>query len=56
LKRREDEEEDVSSNWMSFRKLENSGNWKRKHEIALCGELVWKRLWDCPKPDNRMRE
>jgi len=35
----EDEEEDVSSYWMTSRKREDTGNWKRVHSIALCGEL-----------------
>jgi hypothetical protein len=30
---------------MPFRKREYTGNCKRKHQIALCGELLWKRLW-----------
>jgi len=29
--RREDEEEDVSSYWMTLQKGEVIGNWKRKH-------------------------
>jgi hypothetical protein len=39
LKRLEDEEEDVSNYWMTSRKREDTGNRKRKHSIALCGEL-----------------
>jgi hypothetical protein len=27
----EDEGEDVSSYWMTLRKREDTGNWKRKH-------------------------
>ena len=40
---REDEEEDVSIDWMTLRKREDTRNWKRKHQIALCGELDLER-------------
>jgi hypothetical protein len=36
----EDEEEDVSSYWIILRKREDVGYWKRKHKIALCGEIA----------------
>ena len=39
-KGREDEEEDVSNYWMTLRKREDNGNSKRKHQIALSGELA----------------
>jgi hypothetical protein len=35
----EDKEEDVSSYLMTLRKREDARNWKRKHWIALFGEL-----------------
>jgi hypothetical protein len=40
MKWREDEEENVSSYWMTLRKGEDSGNRKRKHKMALCVELT----------------
>jgi hypothetical protein len=42
----DDEEEDVSSNLMTLMKRENIGIWKRKHYIALCGELVLEEAMD----------
>jgi len=30
-KGREDEEEDVNSYWMTLRKIEYTGDWRRKH-------------------------
>jgi hypothetical protein len=38
-KGREDEE-DVSSYWIILRKRDDTGIEKRKHSIALCGELA----------------
>jgi hypothetical protein len=40
---REDEEEEASRYYMTFRKLQNTGNWNRKHQIAQCGELAFKK-------------
>ena len=40
------EEKDVSSYWITLRKRENTVNWKRKHYIALCGELVLEEFVD----------
>ena len=37
-----DEEEDVSSCWMTLRKGEDNGNLKCKHQIALCEKLSLK--------------
>ena len=37
---REDEEEDVSSYWMTLMKGEDTRNWKRKHQNAFCGEVA----------------
>jgi hypothetical protein len=31
---------------MTFRKREDTGNWKRKHYTALCGELAWEEAMD----------
>jgi hypothetical protein len=39
-KRREDEEEDVSSYWRDLRKREDAVNCKRRHLIALSGEMA----------------
>jgi hypothetical protein len=33
---------------MILRKRENIGNWKRKHQIALCGELALEEAMDLP--------
>ena len=30
---------DVSSYWVTLRRLEGTGNWKGRHLIALCGEI-----------------
>ena len=35
----EDEEEDVSSYWMSLRNRDFSGNWNTKQQIDLCEQL-----------------
>jgi hypothetical protein len=42
--RRKDEEEDVSSYWMTLKKWEGTGNWRRKHWIALFWELTLERV------------
>jgi len=42
----EGEEEGVSSYWMTLRKKKDTGNWKRKHYIALCGELALEETMD----------
>jgi hypothetical protein len=44
--RQADEEEDVSSYWAILREREDTGNWKRKHYVALCGELVLEEAMD----------
>ena len=36
----------VSSYWMTLRKREGTGNGKRKHQIALCGELAMEGATD----------
>jgi len=36
----EDEEQGVSSYWMSLGKIVVTVNWKRKHYLSLCGELA----------------
>jgi hypothetical protein len=46
-KRREDEDEGLSSYWMVVWKREVPEIRKRNHTIPLFGELVWKRLWTC---------
>jgi hypothetical protein len=38
-KRREDEEEDVSSYWMTSRRQEDTGISKIMYQIPFCGEL-----------------
>jgi len=35
-----DVDEDVGSYRLTLRKREDTGNWKRKHQIMRCGELV----------------
>ena len=35
----EDEEEDVGTYCTILRKREDTGNWKKWHQIALCGEF-----------------
>ena len=39
MKWQEDEEEDVSSYWMTLREGESTRNWKNKHYTALCEKL-----------------
>ena len=51
-----DDEDDVSSYWMTFRRREVTGTWKRKRYIALLGNSFWKRLWTCRKTYNVRRE
>ena len=36
----EDAGEDVSGYWMTLRRKEDTGNWKRKQSFELCGELI----------------
>jgi hypothetical protein len=43
-----DEEEDVSSYWMTLRKREDTGICKRKQKVAVENSL-WKGLWNCKK-------
>ena len=43
---REDKEEEVSSYWMTLKKRGDTGNWNRKHWIALHGELAWEEAMD----------
>jgi len=38
-KRREDEEEDRSSYWMTSKRQEDTGISKRMYQISICGEL-----------------
>jgi hypothetical protein len=42
----EDDEEDVSSYWKIKEKRECVGVWKKKHYIALSGELVLEEAMD----------
>jgi hypothetical protein len=42
----DDEEEDVICYRMTLRKQEDSGKWKRKHLIALRGELAFEDVMD----------
>ena len=42
----EDEKEEVSRWWMTLRKREVTGNLKKKHQIALCGELFLEEAVD----------
>jgi len=42
----EGEEEDVNSYWVTFTKRKDTGNWKRKHYIALSGELTLEEAMD----------
>jgi len=41
-----DEEENISSCWMTLRKREGTGKLKRKHQIALSGELVLAKSYE----------
>jgi hypothetical protein len=40
------EEEDISTYWMPLRKYEDTEHRKRKHQIALCGELALEEATD----------
>jgi hypothetical protein len=54
--RREDEEDDVSSCWMTLRKgetLEFGRGSTRTHPVE---NWLWKRLWACRKTDYAMNE
>jgi len=51
----EDEEEDVRSYWINLRKREDIGHWKRRHWIALCGELALEVAMD-QSPDRLSSE
>jgi len=42
----EDEEESVSSYWLSLRKWEGTGNWKRKHWIAIGGKIAFEDVME----------
>ena len=37
----EDEEEDVSSYWMTLKTRKNAVNWQGTHRIAVCVESLW---------------
>jgi hypothetical protein len=39
--KQEVEEEEVSSCWMTFKKREDTENWKRKHWITLSGDISY---------------
>jgi hypothetical protein len=41
----EDEEEDVRSYWMTFRKRKDAGNWERSNRSPFVENCLWKRLW-----------
>jgi hypothetical protein len=53
---REDEEEDISSYWMTLRKREDTGNWKRTHRWYSVWKSLWKRLPTCRATDCRWNE
>jgi hypothetical protein len=42
----ENDEEDVSSNWVTLIRREDTGYWKRKHYIALCGKFALDEAMD----------
>jgi hypothetical protein len=44
----EDENEEVSSYWVSLRKQNDFGNSKMEHSVE---NSLWKRLWNCRKAD-----
>jgi hypothetical protein len=48
-------EEEVNSYWMNLRKREDTGNEKKKHQIALCREMHLGEATDLPS-DYRMNE
>ena len=41
---------------MTLTEREDTESWKRKHQIAFCGELYLDRQWICPKTDYIMKE
>jgi len=43
----DDGEEGVSSYWITLRKREGNGSWKRRHSIVLCGELALEDAMYC---------
>ena len=46
-KRWEDEEEEVSSSWITLKKIELTGDGgNREHSIALCGEITVEETMD----------
>ena len=53
---REEEGEDVSTLSADFKERENTGNWNRKHQISLCGELAVEEAVDCRKEVCGMNE
>ena len=42
----EDGGEDVNIYWMTLREGRDTGNWKRKHQIAFCRELALEEVMD----------
>jgi hypothetical protein len=46
----EDEEEDVRSYWITFRKREGTVNYKQYHYVALCGEMDFVRHCEMHDP------
>jgi hypothetical protein len=46
MKWKEYEEEDVTTYLMTLRKVEDKGNWKTKHWVAIYGELPSKEAMD----------
>jgi len=48
---REDEEEEVSSYWMTLKKGEVNENWKRSTRSHCLQKTLWKRLGTCRKKD-----
>ena len=57
-KGRDDEEEDVSSYWMTSRKGEDTVSLKRKHQKPLCRELALEETMDVShdRPCNKQTD
>ena len=45
----------LRSNWITIRKIKDTGNWKRKHWIALCGVLTLEEVMDLSQ-DRKQNE
>jgi hypothetical protein len=53
---REDENEDVSSYWMTLRNREDTETWKGSTRSDCMANSLWKRKWTCRKKDCGMNE